>query len=190
MAIDTDGLCPLGHQSTAEGRDPKSEFQRALTALGVSHLVAPNPQSKGKIERRLGALQGRGVTLLGHEKVQSLAHAQVVLEDEIVPVHRTVFSGTDMSPNNLWDRALQDGTTVIQAVPSTALLDLHRALHYQRRRTTDRQVDFEGRSWAIAPTRRKTLGIIHHPGRPFGVVSEPPAPLEKRWPEVLGKDFL
>ena len=51
-ALYTDGLSLFGHKSTAEGRDPKSEFQRALTALGVSHLVAPNPQAKGRIERR------------------------------------------------------------------------------------------------------------------------------------------
>ena len=51
MALDTDGLNPFGHESTAEGRDPKSEFQRALTALGVSHLVAPSPQAQPTVCR-------------------------------------------------------------------------------------------------------------------------------------------
>ncbi len=187
MAIYTDGLSLFGHESTAEGRDPKSEFQRALTALGVSHLVAPSPQAKGKIERRFGTLQGRVVTLLGHEKVQSLAHAQVVLQAEIDHLNRTVCRTTGMSPNDRWDRALQDGMTVMQPVPSMALLDLHLAIHDRRRRNTDNPVDFEGRSWAIAPTLRKTVSIIHHPGRQFWVVTEPPAPPENRWPEVLGK---
>ncbi|MFM8420822.1 MAG: hypothetical protein ACKOEQ_11955 [Verrucomicrobiota bacterium] len=140
MALDTDGLALFGHESTAEGRDPKGEFQRTLTALGVSHLVAPSPQAKGKIER--------------------------------------------------WDRAWQDGMTVRQPVPSTALLDLHLALHDRRCRNTDNPAGFEGRSWAIAPTPRKTLSIIHHPGRPFWVVTEPPAPPANRWPEVLGKYTL
>ena len=62
MALDTDGLSLLGHKSAAEGRDPKSELQRTLTALGVSHLAAPSPQAKGKIERGFGTLQGRAVT--------------------------------------------------------------------------------------------------------------------------------
>ncbi|MEY3275820.1 MAG: hypothetical protein RL153_1086 [Verrucomicrobiota bacterium] len=187
MAIYTDGLSLFGHESTAEGRDPKSEFQRALTALGVSHLVAPSPQAKGKIERRFGTLQGRVVTLLGHEKVQSFAHAQVVLQAEIDHLNRTVCRTTGMSPNDRWDRTLQDGMTVMQPVPSTALLDLHLAIHDRRSRNTDNPVDFEGRSWAIAPTLRKTVSIIHHPGRQFWVVTEPPAPPENRWPEVLGK---
>jgi hypothetical protein len=47
LALYTDGLSLFGHESTADGRDPRSEFQRALTALGVSHLVAPSPQAKG-----------------------------------------------------------------------------------------------------------------------------------------------
>ena len=51
MALDTDGLNPFGHESTAEGRDPKSEFQRALTALGVSHLVAPSTQAQPTVCR-------------------------------------------------------------------------------------------------------------------------------------------
>ena len=85
---------------------------------------------------------------------------------------------------------MQDGSTVMQPVPITALLDLHVAPHDRRRRNTDNRVDFEGRSWAIWPTRRKTVGIVHQPGRPFWSVAEPPTPPENRWPEVLGKVCL
>ena len=49
VAFYTDGLALFGHESTTDGRDPRSEFQRALTALGVSHLVAPSPQAKEKV---------------------------------------------------------------------------------------------------------------------------------------------
>src|SRR5260221_6457017 len=56
LALYTDGLALFGHQSSTDGRDPRSEFQRALTALGVTHRVAPSPQAKGKIERRFGTL--------------------------------------------------------------------------------------------------------------------------------------
>ena len=127
------------------------------------------------------------MTLLRHEKVQSFAHAQIVFLAEIDHLNRTVCRTTGMSPNGRWDRALQDGMAAMQPVPRMALLDLHLALHGRRRRRTDNPVDFEGRSWAIAPTLRKTVTIIHHPGRPFWVVPEPPAPPENRWAEVLGK---
>ena len=44
-----------GSSSTPDGRAPRSEFQRARTARGVTHLVAPPVlKAKGKIERRFG----------------------------------------------------------------------------------------------------------------------------------------
>ncbi len=65
VAIYTDGLALFGHESTHDNHGPRSEFQRALTALGVSHLVAPSPQAKGKIERRFGTFQKRNRHPLG-----------------------------------------------------------------------------------------------------------------------------
>lgn len=43
LALYTDGLALFGHESTTGGRDPRSEFQRAVKALGVTQLVAPSP---------------------------------------------------------------------------------------------------------------------------------------------------
>jgi len=73
MVVYTDGLSLFGHDSMADDRDPCSEFQRAFSALGVTHLVAPSPQAKGKIERRFGTLQQRLVAILAYEKVSNYA---------------------------------------------------------------------------------------------------------------------
>jgi hypothetical protein len=56
-AIYTDALSLFGPSSSSDRSDPRSEFQRALRALGVTHLVAPTPQAKGKIERRFGTFK-------------------------------------------------------------------------------------------------------------------------------------
>jgi hypothetical protein len=69
-------------------------------------------------------------------------------------------------------------------------LHLHPALADRLRRNMDNQVDFEGCSWAIAPTHRKTVGIIYHPGRQSWVVTQPPRPPQNRWSEVLAKYSL
>jgi hypothetical protein len=54
------GLSLFGHESRKAGdTDALSQFQRALDCLGVSHLVAKDPQSKGKIERQFGFWQKR-----------------------------------------------------------------------------------------------------------------------------------
>ena len=66
QAVYTDGLSLFGPSSSSDHSDPKSEFQRALRALGIAHLVAPTPQAKGKIERRFGTCQGRIVTVVAN----------------------------------------------------------------------------------------------------------------------------
>lgn len=83
QVIYIDGLSLFGPSSSHDHSDPKSEFQRALRALHVAHIVAPTPQAKGKIERRFGTFQRRLVTLMAHEKVNSRQHADEILQMEI-----------------------------------------------------------------------------------------------------------
>jgi hypothetical protein len=190
LAIYTDGLSLFGHDSTAEGRDPSSEFQRALTALGIAHLVALSPQAKGKIERRFGTFQKRLVTLLAFEKVTGYAHAQELLVAELARQNRTVCRTTGLSPDDACAKALREQRSVLQARPDASLFDLHLALHRQRRVNADHQIDFLGRSWPIAPTARQTATLIYHPNAQFWVVAQPPAPPLNRWPDILGKFTL
>jgi hypothetical protein len=70
--------------------------------------------------------------------------------------------------------------------PLSGLLDLHVALHLRRRVNADYQIDFLGCSWAIAPTKRATGALIHHPLRQFWAVAQPPLPPQNSWPEILG----
>ena len=104
----TDGLSLFGHDSMADDRDPCSEFQRAFSALGVTHRVAPSPQAKGRIERRFGTLPQRLVALLAYEHVGDYPAAQVVLDHQIAQQNATVCRSTGLSPNAAWDKAWQN----------------------------------------------------------------------------------
>jgi hypothetical protein len=126
----------------ADDRDPCSEFQRAFSALGVTHLVAPSPQAKGKIERRFGTLQKRLVAILAYEKVDCYAAAQIVLAREVERQNATVCRTTGLSPNAAWEKALAGNRTATRPCPPATLLDLHLALHLKRRVNTDNQIDF------------------------------------------------
>jgi hypothetical protein len=190
LAVYTDGLSLFGHDSMSDDRDPCSEFQRAFSALGVTHLVAPSPQAKGKIERRFGTLQKRMVALLAYEQAIDYSAAQLVLDRQVAHQNATVCRTTGYSPNDAWDKALAEKRTAIRPCPPTALLDLHLALHLRRRVNADHQIDFLGRSWPIAYTKRSTVGLIHHPQRQFWVVCQPPLPPQNGWPEILGKFSL
>ena len=190
LAIYTDGLALFGHESTADGRDPRSEFQRALTALGVTHLVAPSPQAKGKIERRFGTFQNRLLALLAYEKVTTYAVAQALLTGELARQNRTVCRTTGLSPDDACAKAQAEGRVAGSLCPDSSLLDLHLAFQLGRRVNADQQIDFLGRSWPIGATARKTVTIIHHPQSQFWVVSQPPKPPQNRWPDILGKFSL
>jgi hypothetical protein len=190
MVVYTDGLSLFGHDSMADDRDPSSEFQRAFSALGVTHLVAPSPQAKGKIERRFGTLQKRLVAILAYEKVCSYAAAQIVLDRELQRQNATLCRTTGLSPNAAWAKALVDKRTATRPCPPATLLDLHLALHLKRRANSDSQIDFLGQSWHIAPTKQASITLIHHPLRHFWAVAQPPKPPLNTWPEILGKYSL
>lgn len=190
LVVYTDGLSLFGHDSMADDRDPCSEFQRAFSALGVTHLVAPSPQAKGKIERRFGTLQQRLVALLAYEDVRDYPAAQVVLDRQVAHQNTTVCRTTGHSPNAAWDQALVERRTAIRPCPPATLLDLHLALHLRRRVNADHQIDFLGRSWPIASTQCATITLIHHPLRQFWAVTQPPRPPHNHWPEILGNYSL
>ena len=190
LALYTDGLALFGHQSTTDGRDPRSEFQRALTALGVTHLVAPSPQAKGKIERRFGTFQKRLLALLAYEKITAYAPAQELLARELTRQNRTICRTTGLSPDEACAKAQAEKRIVLRACPDTSLLDLHLALYLGRRVNADHQVDFLGRSWPIGATARHTVTIVHHPQSQFWIVQRPPEPPHNRWPEILGRFSL
>ena len=190
VVVYTDGLSLFGHDSMADDRDPCSEFQRAFSALGVTHLVAPSPQAKGKIERRFGTLQKRLVAILAYEKVRGYAAAQSVLDRELQRQNTTLCRTTRLSPNAAWKNALQEKRMATRPCPPSTLLDLHLALHLKRRVNSDSQIDFLGQSWHLAPTKKSSVTLIHHPARQFWAVSEPPKPPLNTWPEILGNYSL
>lgn len=190
LVIYTDGLALFGHQSTADGLDPCSEFQRALTALGVTHLVAPDPEAKGKIERRFGTFQKRLLALLAYEKITDYAPAQALLARELARQNRTVCRTTGLSPDQACAKALDEQRNVLRACPLPTLMDLHLAIYLARRVNADHEVDFLGRSWPIGPTARHTVTIVHHPLSQFWVVTEAPKSPQNHWPEILGRFSL
>lgn len=191
-AFYTDGLSLFGHTSTADRLDTHSQFQRALTALGVAHRVAPDAPAKGKIERRFGHFQKRLVSLLAYEGVRNHDQANVLLQDQIQH-HNAHFvcRTTGLTPNQAWEKALEENRSALLPPPSPSMLDLHLAIHLQRRLNSDNTIDFLGRSWPVAFTRQHTVTIVHHPRRKFFVLAHKPSPSNPAlWPTILAQHAL
>ena len=173
MVVYTDGLSLFGHDSMADDRDPCSEFQRAFSALGVTHLVAPSPQAKGKIERRFGTLQKRLVALLAYEHVSDYPAAQVVLDRQVAHQNATVCRTTGLSPNAAWDKALAEQRTAIRPCPPAALLDLHLALHLRRRVNADYQIDLVNLDYVAQRALERAAAPFHSPHADLPAVLRP-----------------
>ena len=181
-AVYTDALSLFGPSSSGDHRDPRSEFQRALRALGVAHLVAPTPQAKGKIERRFGTFQKRLVTLLAHAGVSTWEHAGQILQMEIARQNRTVNRSFGAIPAEIWQAQSLSREGRLRPTPPAALLDLHFSLRSTRRVNNDHPIDFDGQNYEISPTLRKSVTLLHHPTLRFWILEHPPKDI---WPPIL-----
>lgn len=185
-AFYTDGLSLFGHESRKAGdTDTLSQFQRALGCLGVSHLVATDPQSKGKIERRFGFWQKRLPALFRIEGIVNREQANELLVAQIAWHHaHHVCRTTGMTPDQAVEHSVARGTACWRPAPDPALLDLHLAIHHSRAVQKASQISFRGKHWDIAPTELKSVTIVEHPDR-FRVIAARPTPQAPRWPDVL-----
>jgi hypothetical protein len=186
-AIYTDALSLFGPSSSGDHRDPRSEFQRALRALNVAHLVAPSPQAKGKIERRFGTFQKRMVALLAHEKVRSFEQANEILEMEIQRQNSKPHPSTGKPPLEIFEEAQRRRSHALRPCPPASLLDLHFSLRSSRRVYNDNTIEFDGRTLQIAPTSRKWVTVLFHPFSQLWVLETKPS---DTWPAILGRFSL
>jgi|GEM_PF-164219 len=181
-AIYTDGLSLFGPSSTHDDQDPKSQFQRVLKAFGVAHLVAPSPQAKGKIERRFRTFQNRILALLSHAGTKDFNGADKILQMEINRQNDKVLRSTGTVPSQRWQEQLASRCSRLQPPPSASSLDLHLSLRCSRRVNADSSIDFEGLSYEISPTKRKSVTVLYHPNSKFWVLEHVPTSF---WPPIL-----
>lgn len=184
----TDGLSLFGHESRKAGdTDTLSQFQRALGCLGVSHLVAKDPQSKGKIERQFGFWQKRLPALFAMEAVSCREQANELLASQIAWHHANHISrSTGLSPLHAVEKSIAEGSACWRPAPPPELLDLHLATHHTRVVQKAGEISFLGRRWEITPGESKQVTIVQQPDS-FRVIAHPPTPQSPQWPDILAE---
>jgi hypothetical protein len=184
----TDGLSLFGHESRKAGdTDTLSQFQRALGCLGVTHLVAKDPQSKGKVERQFDFWQKRLPALFAMESVSSRQQANELLASQIQWHHQNhVSRTTKLTPLQAVEKSQSEGSACWRPAPPAELLDLHLATHHTRVVQKAGEISFLGRRWEITPGETKQVIIVQQPGS-FRVISRPPTPQAPQWPDILAE---
>jgi hypothetical protein len=83
-----------------QGKDPKSQFERALSELGVQMIHANSPQAKGRIERLFKTLQDRLVKEMRLAGIRTLEEANRFLRGFLARFNRR-FARVAREPGNL-----------------------------------------------------------------------------------------
>jgi hypothetical protein len=73
------------------GKEPKTQFGRAMEQLGVELILANSPQAKGRVERMNATLQDRLVKALRLEKISDMASANQYLAKTYLPAFNRRF---------------------------------------------------------------------------------------------------
>ena len=134
------------------GREPQTQFGRAMGQLGVELILAHSPQAKGRVERRHGLLQDRLVKELRLRGIIDLARANTFLKDDFLPQLNRRFV---VEPASAAD--------VHRAVPR----DLDAILSWEEPRVVQRDwtVAWQGRWYQIGRAERRRTLV----GRPITV---------------------
>jgi transposase len=74
------------------GKEPRTQFGRAMEELAVELILAHSPQAKGRVERRNGLLQDRLVKEMRLEGVNDLKSANTFLERKFLPALNKKFN--------------------------------------------------------------------------------------------------
>lgn len=102
LYVDRDSIYRCeGEGSVAEqlaGKEPQTQFGRAMKDLGVELILANSPQAKGRVERMNGVLQDRLVKALRLAGINDIKRANEFLAQEYLPGFNRKFQVEPTSP--------------------------------------------------------------------------------------------
>jgi hypothetical protein len=91
-----EGVASLAEQLA--GKQPQTQFGRAMEQLGIKLILAHSPQAKGRVERMNGTLQDRLVKELRLAGISDLESANRFLDGEYLQAFHRQFARTAASP--------------------------------------------------------------------------------------------
>jgi hypothetical protein len=102
LYVDRDSIYRCeGEASIAEqlaGKEPQTQFGRAMEQLGVVLILAQSPQAKGRVERMNGVLQDRLVKELRLARINDMESANRFLDGKYLRAYSRRFARAAASP--------------------------------------------------------------------------------------------
>ena len=109
--------------------------------------------------------------------------ADPILQMEIQRQNSITHRSTGKIPSEIWEEQLHKRLARLAPTPVSTLLDLHLSLRATRKVHTGPYIEFDGKSYEIAPTARKVVTVLFHPNQKLWVIDHSP---KLTWPPILG----
>jgi hypothetical protein len=82
----------VNHANAVDNKDFMTQFERAMQQLDVRVIHANTPQAKGRVEKMNGTLQRRLVKELRLAEIDTIAEANIFLNDVFIPKFNAQFA--------------------------------------------------------------------------------------------------
>ena len=99
----------MNQGAAAENADARTQFGRAMAALGVEVIFANSPQAKGRVERLFGTLQDRLIKEMRLRGISSAEEANRFIAGEFLPDFNRRFGRPAREPGDSHRRLGPDG---------------------------------------------------------------------------------
>jgi biotin operon repressor len=150
----------------AQGREPQTQFGRALKELGIEWIPAYSPQAKGRIERLWGTFQDRLLHELRVQKIRTLGEANGYLQKNFLRRYNRRFRVS---------AAKEPG--VYRPAPLWGVLEGILCWKESRILARDHTFSLEGNLWQVLPHE----GISALTGRRVEIRRPLSGPLQAWW---------
>jgi len=143
ISIYTDRLAVFETTRKSEKSYKDTQFNRAVTSLGINLILANSPQAKGRVERVNETLQDRLIKEMRLAHISSMEEGNAFLPTYL-EIHNKKFAKNPKSPINAH-----------KAIDLDFNLERILCLHHERTVTKDLMISFKGKTYQITETNHK-----------------------------------
>ena len=138
----------VNHKNAVDNKEFMTQFERAMTELGVQVICANSPEAKGRVERLFGTLQDRMVKEMRLADVKKRDEANRFVCEKYLPDHNAKFNVLAKNTNDA-HRPLSDDLRV--KLPSIF------SIQSRRRVNNDYTIQFKTRWYQLEAAQKTSV---------------------------------
>jgi len=138
----------INHKNAVDNKDLMTQYERAMKQLNIRVIHANSPQAKGRVERMNGTFQRRLVKEMRLAKINTIAAANIFLEEVFIPKFNKQFAVVPKKAANLHRRLTGQQTTELSGIM---------AVQSERTINNDYTVRFRGNYYQLEEIQPTTV---------------------------------